>query len=234
MAKHIVIVEDDQDQRDNYQFALEQRGYQVTAYAGKDEAESGLKLQRPDLVILDIIMHDNIDAGFQLCAALLKIHPELPVLFLTERIGEIDRILGLRMGAWDYQPKPVSLDFLAEKVATLVRLGDIRIVSAETNDQKVKDIGHLQLLEESRQAKWQGQEILGLTLTEFRMIEALTRRPGNILTYDTLAQATHQHYVSNNTISTHIRNIKRKIKLIDTDFDAIKSEYGMGYRWSDR
>ena len=234
MAKHIIIVEDDQDQRDNYQFALEQRGYRVTAYAGKGQAEAGLKQQRPDLVILDIIMDDNIDAGFQLCAALLKIHPDLPVLFLTERVGEIDRILGLRMGAWDYQPKPVSLDFLAEKVATLIRLSDIRVVTAEADDQSVREIGHLQLLEESRQAKWRDQEIEGLTLTEFRMIEALTRRPGHILTYDILAQATHQHYVSNNTISTHIRNIKRKVKAIDAQFDAIKSEYGMGYRWSER
>ena len=232
MAKHIVIVEDDTDQRDNYQFALEQRGYRVTAYAGKDQAEAGLRSERPDLVILDIIMDDNIDAGFQLCTALLKMHPELPVLFLTERVGEIDRILGLRMGAWDYQPKPVSLDFLAEKVATLLRLSDIRGVPSEADEQNVKDVGDLQLLEESRQAKWQGEEILGLTLTEFRMIEALTRRPGHILTYDTLAQATHQHYVSNNTISTHIRNIKRKIKKADSNFDAIKSEYGMGYRWS--
>ena len=91
----------------------------------------------------------------------------------------------------------------------------------------------MQLLEESRQAKWRDQAIAGLTLTEFRMIEALTRRPGHILTYDTLAQATHQHYVSNNTISTHIRNIKRKLKNIDAEFDAVKSEYGMGYRWSE-
>lgn len=235
MAKHIVIVEDDTDQRDNYQFALEQRGYRVTAYAGKDQAETGLKKERPDLVILDIIMDDNIDAGFQLCSALLKIHPELPVLFLTERVGEIDRILGLRMGAWDYQPKPVSLDFLAEKVATLVRLSDIRDVSTEGfNDQSIREVGFLQLLEESRQATWRDQEIVGLTLTEFRMIEVLTRRPGHILTYDNLAQATHQHYVSNNTISTHIRNIKRKVKNIDSGFDAIKSEYGLGYRWSDK
>jgi two-component system OmpR family response regulator len=118
-------------------------------------------------------------------------------------------------------------------LATLIRLSDIRVVTAETDDQKIRNIGHLQLLEESRQAKWRNQEIVGITLTEFRMIEALTRRPGNILTYDTLAQATHQHYVSNNTISTHIRNIKRKVKKIDAQFDAIKSEYGMGYRWSD-
>ncbi len=234
MAKHIVIVEDDPDQRDNYQFALEQRGYQVTAFAGKQAAEEGMQTMRPDLVILDIIMDDNIDAGFQLCAALLKLHPELPVLFLTERVGEIDRILGLRMGAWDYQPKPVSLDFLAEKVATLVRLSDIRVVNTDADDQKIKTVGHLQMLEESRQARWMDEEIKGLTLTEFRMIEALIHRPGNILTYDTLAQATHQHYVSNNTISTHIRNIKRKIKKIDASFDAIKSEYGMGYRWSDK
>ncbi len=232
MAKHIVIVEDDADQRENYQVALEQRGYQVTAYASKESAQEGLMQVKPDLVILDIIMQDNIDAGFQLCSDILKRFPQIPVLFLTERVEEIDRIIGLRMGAWDYQPKPVSLGFLAEKVATLLRLSDIRDAPAEV-EQSVRQVGALRLLEESRLAQWDGKDIEGLTLTEFRMLEALTRRPGHIVTYDVLAQATHQHYVSNNTISTHIRNIKRKIKKLDNSFDAIKSEYGLGYRWPD-
>jgi len=232
MAKHIVIVEDDADQRENYQVALEQRGYKVTAYASKESAQEGLMQVKPDLVILDIIMQDNIDAGFQLCSDILKRFPHIPILFLTERVEEIDRIIGLRMGAWDYRPKPVSLGFLAEKVATLLRLSDIRDAPAEV-EQSVRQVGSLRLLEESRLAQWNGKDIEGLTLTEFRMLEALTRRPGHIVTYDVLAQATHQHYVSNNTISTHIRNIKRKIKNLDHGFDAIKSEYGLGYRWPD-
>lgn len=233
MAKHIVIVEDDADQRENYQVALEQRGYQVTAFASKESAQEGLMSIKPDLVILDIIMQDNIDAGFQLCSDILKRYPQIPVLFLTERVEEIDRIIGLRMGAWDYQPKPVSLGFLAEKVSTLLRLSDIRDAPQDDLEQNVREVGALKLLEESRLAQWQGQDIEGLTLTEFRMLEALTRRPGHIVTYDVLAQATHQHYVSNNTISTHIRNIKRKIKKLDNGFDAIKSEYGLGYRWTE-
>jgi two-component system OmpR family response regulator len=231
MAKHIVIVEDDPDQRDNYQIALEQRGYRVTAYVGKQDAFVGLQ-QRPDLVILDIIMDNNIDAGFQLCVDLLKQHPQLPILFLTERVTEIDRILGLRMGAWDYQPKPVSLDFLAEKVATLLRLSDIRnLDGSQLTDEQNHQIGNLQLYNESRIARWCGHTIEDLTLTEFRMLEILTRRPGHIVNYDTLARSTQQHYVSNNTVSTHIRNIKRKIKKFDPAFNAIQSEYGMGYRW---
>ena len=230
MAKHIVIVEDDADQRENYQVALEQRGYQVTAYASKESAQEGLMQVKPDLVILDIIMQDNIDAGFQLCSDILKRFPHIPVLFLTERVEEIDRIIGLRMGAWDYQPKPVSLGFLAEKVATLLRLSDIRDAPAEV-EQSVRQVGSLRLLEESRLAQWDGKDIEGLTLTEFRMLEALTRRPGHIVTYDVLAQATHQHYVSNNTISTHISNIKRKFKAVDVGFNNIISEYGQGYRW---
>jgi DNA-binding response OmpR family regulator len=117
-------------------------------------------------------------------------------------------------------------------VATLLRLSDIRDAPAEV-EQRVREVGALRLLEESRLAQWNGQDIEGLTLTEFRMLEALTRRPGHIVTYDVLAQATHQHYVSNNTISTHIRNIKRKIKKLDNHFDSIKSEYGLGYRWPD-
>ena len=230
MSKHIVIVEDDEDQRENYQVALEQRGYKVTSYSSKETAEKGLESFKPDMVVSDIIMQNNVDAGFQLCSFVLARHPQVPILFLTERVAELDKIIGLRMGAWDYQPKPVSLDFLAEKVATLLRLSELR-EAPQTVEQKIYQVGHLMLLEDSRVAKWKEQEIEGLTLTEFRMLETLTRRPGNVISYDVLAKTTHQHYVSNNTISTHIRNIKRKIKRLDNYFDAIQSEYGLGYRW---
>jgi two-component system, OmpR family, response regulator len=127
----------------------------------------------------------------------------------------------------------VSLGFLAEKVATLLRLGDIKnLDNSQRSNEQIHQTGDLRLYDESRIAQWRGHTIEVLTLTEFRMLEILIRRSGHIVNYDTLAQSTQQHYVSNNTVSTHIRNIKSKIKQLDPTFNAIKSEYGMGYRWA--
>ena len=117
MAKHIVIVEDDPDQRLNYADAITNKGYQVSAYGNREEALAAFDDALPDLAILDIILGDEVDAGFQLCRELLARSPSLPVIFLTERINEIDKISGLRLGAWDYLPKPISLDYLAKSLS---------------------------------------------------------------------------------------------------------------------
>ena len=110
MAKLIAIVEDDPDQRSNYTDAIIKKGYTVNAYGTREEALEGIDKELPDLAILDIILGEEVDGGFQLCRDLLAKAPNLPVIFLTERIDEIDKISGLRLGAWDYLPKPISLD----------------------------------------------------------------------------------------------------------------------------
>ena len=107
----IAIVEDDDDQRQNYVRALARMPVQVLAFADKQSALQALANQRPDLLILDIILGQEYDAGFNLYSQLSRQYPDLPVLFLTERVGEIDQVSGLRMGAWDYQPKPISIDY---------------------------------------------------------------------------------------------------------------------------
>ncbi len=109
MAKKIAIVEDDPDQRLNYSDAIAKKGYEVASHANRLEAIRAFDLELPDLAILDIILEDEIDGGFQLCRELLQRAPDLPIIFLTERIDEIDKISGLRLGAWDYLPKPISL-----------------------------------------------------------------------------------------------------------------------------
>ncbi|MEC8833443.1 MAG: response regulator, partial [Pseudomonadota bacterium] len=96
MAKHIAIVEDDPDQRANYTDAITKKGYDVTGYASRQEALEGFDRDLPDLAILDIILGEDVDGGFQICRDLLSRAPSLPVIFLTERIDEIDKISGLR------------------------------------------------------------------------------------------------------------------------------------------
>ena len=230
MAKNIAIVEDDPDQRTNYVDAIKKKGYDVVAYSSREEALAGFEQALPDLAILDIILGDEVDAGFEICRELLTKSPSLPVIFLTERITEIDKISGLRLGAWDYLPKPISLNYLAERISSLLRINTARVESG-TGTSTAKIVGEMSIDQEALLVSWKGQEI-NLSGTEFRMLAKLVRVPGHAVSYDTLMNATMQSLVTNNTINTHMRNIRKKFESIDPDFDSIKSEYGFGYRWS--
>lgn len=231
MAKNIVIVEDDPDQRLNYSDAITKKGYVVRAYGSREEALKGFDVELPDLAILDIILGEEVDAGFQLCRDLLTRAPSLPVIFLTERIDEIDKISGLRLGAWDYLPKPISLDYLAERISSLLRINEARNEVREQDSSTARKIGDLSLDQEALLASWKNQRI-DLSGTEFRMLAKLVRMPGHAVSYETLMNATMQSLVTNNTINTHLRNIRKKFEKVDADFACIKSEYGYGYRWS--
>ncbi|MFM8356126.1 MAG: response regulator transcription factor [Gammaproteobacteria bacterium] len=232
MAKTIVIVEDDPDQRANYTDAITKKGYRVVAFASRQEALAGFEAALPDLVILDIILGEEVDAGFQLCRDLLARAPSLPVIFLTERINEIDKISGLRLGAWDYLAKPITLDYLAERISSLLRINEVRAEQSDTRPSPTaRRVGDLALDPDALLASWKGQR-LELSGTEFRMLAKLVRAPGHAVSYETLMNATMQSLVKNNTINTHMRNIRKKFEKIDPDFSAIKSEYGYGYRWS--
>ena len=232
MAKTIAIVEDDPDQRSNYVDAITKKGYDVVAYSSREEALAGFERELPDLAVLDIILGDEVDAGFELCRDLLAKSPSLPVIFLTERITEIDKISGLRLGAWDYLPKPISLNYLAERISSLLRINAARI-EAGNNTSSAKIVGDMSIDQEALLVSRKEQPI-NLSGTEFRMLAKLVRVPGHAVSYDTLMNATMQSLVTNNTINTHMRNIRKKFEGIDPEFDGIKSEYGYGYRWSSK
>lgn len=230
MERSIAIVEDDPDQRQNCADALTRRGYQVLAYGSRAEAQAAFDRQLPDLAILDIMLGDEQDAGFELCRYLLARKSGLPIIFLTSRNDDIDRISGLRLGAWDYQTKPVSLEFLAERVSSVFRILNINKEQALTVNEQ--SIGDLTFDSERMQVAWQGQSLV-LTFTEYSVLEELiNRKDARGASYDALAEATRQGVVQNNTINTHILHLRNKFRDIDSDFDCIKSVYGYGYRWA--
>ena len=226
MSHTVAIVEDDPDQRASCAEALARRGYRVVSCSGVDEARTRLTDPAPDLAILDIMLGDEHDGGFTLCRELLGANPDLPVLFLSSRSDDIDRISGLRLGACDYQVKPVSLAFLVEKVAALLRMRE----PAATPDAPQRH-GDLEIDAERCSAAWRGQP-LQLTLTEFRVLHAIVE-PGHArgASYDRLAAATRQTVVTNNTLNTHVRNLRHKFRDLDPAFAAIANVYGFGYRW---
>lgn len=231
MAKRIAIVEDEPDQRENYADAIAKKGYQVSAYPDRASAMAGFERDMPDLAILDIVLGEEVDAGFQLCRDLLAKEPSLPVIFLTERVDEIDRISGLRLGAWDYQSKPISLDYLAERISSLLRISEVRNGTEAASESSTRRVGDLELNQDALLVSWRGKR-LSFSGTEYRMLVKLVRMPGHAVSYETLMNASRHNLVSTNTINTHMRNIRKKFEEVDPDFDSIRSEYGFGYRWT--
>lgn len=229
MSRNIAIVEDDPDQRENYADALTANGYKVTTYSNRVEAQAGMRQNLPDLAILDIMLEDEMDGGFDLCRNLRTIAPKLPIIFLTARDTDIDRVSGLRLDAWDYLTKPVNLQFLGVRVSSLFRIVDT-LHTQTTELEAIVRLGPLQLDPNSMSILWDGKEV-NLTLTEFWLVEALARRPGHVKTYENLMQITRQSYVERNTINGYIRRIRKKFKEVDANFSMIQTVFGVGYRW---
>lgn len=229
--KKIAIVEDDEDQRENYADALKQHGYDVSTYSNRPTALAGMRENMPDLAMLDIMLEDEMDGGFDLCRDLRMLSPKLPIIFLTARDSDIDRVSGLRLDAWDYLTKPINMQFLTVRITSLFRIVDS--LDNQDNASESEDIiqrGSLYIDPNSMTITWKEQN-LSLTLTEFWLIEAMARRPNQVKSYDNLMQITKQSYVERNTINGYIRRIRKKFTDIDVKFDRIETVFGIGYKW---
>ncbi|HAN59824.1 MAG TPA: DNA-binding response regulator [Gammaproteobacteria bacterium] len=229
MPSTIAVVEDDADQRDTYVDVLIANGYAVNAYADKASAQSAFRTTLPDLAILDIMLGQDMDGGFDLCMELRNQSQTVPVIFLTARDSDVDRISSQRMLAWDYITKPVSLEFLVARVHALLSIA-AHLQSTEPN-ATVLTINELEIDENSMSIQWQGER-LNFTLTEFQIVESLARRPGHVKTYDSLIDVTRQGLVEKNTINGYIRRIRSKFREIDSAFDRIQTVHGTGYKWA--
>lgn len=224
--KRITIVEDDLDQRNNYADYLRNQGYEITTYSNRNDAEIGFKDKLPDLAVLDVMLENDYDAGFELCKIIKAKNPNLPVIFLTARDTESDKVSGLRLDAWDYLIKPITLDYLGVRISSL-----FRIANSITNESTQKTIyGQLSIEQDSMTIYWQNKP-LDITLTEFWIIEVLLKNPGKVITYNELMQISKQTIIEKNTINGHIRRIRKKFIDIDPSFKLIKNVFGVGYKW---
>lgn len=230
MAYTIALVEDDDLLRANYTKALEREGYLVTSYAGRQEALEAFSSKLPELAILDVMLQDEMEGGFDLCLELRRMSPTIPIIFLTARDSDLDRVSGLRLGAWDYLTKnTTTLDFLPVRISALFRIVESLSKSHQADEDRVFSAGRLKINRERKQVFWK-DKLIDLTLTEFWLLFALARIPGHVKSHDQLMQAANV-VVTNNAITAHIRRIRDKFHDIDPGFDAIRTEYGMGYRW---
>ena len=227
MSKRIAIVEDEQAIRENYASAFRREGYSVELYEARQPALDAFDARLPDLVVIDINLKDEVEGGFDLCRELRSRSADLPIIFLTARDSEFDAVSGLRLGADDYLTKDISLPHLMARVAALFRRLDI--MKNPQGDENRLNRGNLELDIDRMAVRWKDQPV-GLTLTEFWMVHALARYPGHVKNRQQLMDAA-QAVLDDNTITSHIKRIRRKFIAIDSDFESIETVYGMGYRW---
>lgn len=227
MKQHIVIVEDELALAANYQDVLHRHGYRVTLFTQAMQAREGLETMMPDLVILDIALGDDGEAGFELCRELRSKHSTLPIVFLSARDTEIDIVSGLRLGADDYLTKDISQPQLLARITALLRR--VAALSAPERSEQVLKRDQLELNIERLTVKWRATEV-ELTYTEFWMLHALARHPGHIKSRAQLMDAANV-VLDDSTITSHIRRIRRKFEEIDPQFEQIETAYGLGYRW---
>jgi two-component system OmpR family response regulator len=179
------------------------------------------------LAVIDIGLKDEPEGGFALCRDLRAMSAELPIIFLTARDSELDAVSGLRLGADDYLTKDLSLTHLLARVTALFRRIDA--LTQPASRDHVVTRGMLVIDTERLHAAWQ-EKPLGLTLTEFWIVHALTKNPGHVKNRQQLMDAANV-VLDDNTITSHIKRIRRKFQCIDASFDGIETMYGMGYRW---
>lgn len=227
VRKQIAVIEDEQVIRENYIDYLSRQGYSVTGYTTRQEALAAFNKRLPDLVILDIGLADDIDGGFELCRELRNRSNTLPIIFLTARDSDLDSVSGFRLGADDYLTKDISLPHLIARIGALFRRIDAMQQEQPSDSQLIR--GDLQLDRDRLTAHWK-QNPVNLTVTEFWMLHALVRHPGHVRSRDQLMEEAHI-YVDSASITTHIKRIRRKFQLVDSDFSLIESVYGAGYRW---
>jgi two-component system OmpR family response regulator len=227
MKKQIAIVEDEPAISANYAAAFERNGYDVRTYASRRQATQAFDARLPDLAIIDISLGEEVEGGFELCRQLRARSAELPIIFLTARDSEIDAISGLRLGADDFLTKDISLAHLVARVIALFKRIEARNRPAKAT--QILNRGPLMLDGERLQVTW-NEHAVPLSLTEFWIVHALAQHPGHVKNRQQLMDAANV-VLDDNTITSHIKRIRRKFVAADSTFTAIETMYGMGYRW---
>ncbi|CAM8649157.1 MULTISPECIES: response regulator transcription factor [Sphingobium] len=233
MTATIALVDDDKNILTSVSIALQTEGFLTRIYSDPESALKALLDNPADLAVFDIKM-PRMD-GLELLRRLRE-KSQMPVIFLTSKADELDEALGLAMGADDYIAKPFSQRLLLARIRAILRRAEVSKIP-DAPDQPVADPiirGRLEMDPARHRVKWNGQDVT-LTVTEFLILETLAQRPGVVKNRNQLMDAAYQDdvYVDDRTIDSHIKRLRRKFREVDSDFNAIDTLYGAGYRFSE-
>ena len=229
MDNKVLVVDDDAHIRAVISFALRKHGFATVEAGDGLKALEAAERERPDLIVLDILMPE-LD-GTEVCRRLRarnSSRPAPPIIFLSSKDDEIDRVLGLELGGDDYVTKPFSPRELVARVrAVLRRRGEVRSNAGEGPRQIAQGLLSLDL--DTFTATWDGTGV-PLTATEFGILRALVQQPGRVFTRDNLMSVAYDEprYVSDRTIDSHVRRIRAKFR--SAGGEPIETVHGFGYK----
>jgi two-component system response regulator BaeR len=221
MTDRILIVEDEEKLASLLRDYLVQEGFEVAVLHRGDEVEDWVRSHETDLVLLDLMLPGK--NGLEVCKALRGTAAGLSIIMVTARVDEIDRLLGLELGADDYICKPFSPREVVARVKAVLR----RAKRAEAP----QDL-RLELDDAGYKATLAGKD-LGLTAVEFELMKVLASHPGRIYTREQLMDLMYrdQRIVSDRTVDSHVKKIRRKIAAVLPDREIVHSVYGVGYKY---
>jgi two-component system OmpR family response regulator len=235
----ILVVDDDAHLREVVEYALAKEGFKVETAADGAEGLARALRDDVDLVLLDILMPE-LD-GLELCRR-LRAQRSVPIIFLSSKGEEVDRIVGLELGGDDYLPKPFSPRELVARVRAVLRRSPADRAPATRGEERIRVLAPRTALREDRiavgpvvldpvyhQVTCNGQPVQ-LTVTEFNVLRVLLRRPGQVLTREVLVTEvySYDHFITERTIDTHVRRIRSKFR--PTGHDPIETVHGLGYK----
>src|SRR5215471_5406018 len=228
MPKKIVIVEDEAELAALIEYNLGRHGYDAQVLSGSKGTLRALEQAKPDLILLDVMLPD-VD-GFELCRQVRQspVLGRTPVLFLTARSDEVDRVLGLEIGGDDYMTKPFSPRELVARVKAHLRREEM------DTEPQVVDIGRFKLDRAARRV-FQGERELTLTSTEFNLLEFFLTHPGRAYSREQLLESVwgEQRYVTPRTVDVHVRRLREQIEEQPDSPRYLTTVRGFGYRFEE-
>ena len=219
MTQKILIVEDEEKIATLLRDYLQQSHYETHLIHHGDEVMPWLKENNPDLLLLDIMLPGK--DGLAICREIRK-ESTLPIIFITARVEEIDRLLGLELGADDYICKPFSLREVVARVKAVLR---------RLSPQPAVESG-LSFDEDTYKLHYRGQT-MDLSAVEFQLFKVMFERPGQIFSRQKLMDSIYNDHriVSTRTIDSHIMKLRKKLHLLNDQQELIYSVYGVGYKY---
>jgi two-component system OmpR family response regulator len=226
MPRNILVVDDDPHIRQLLTFALEKAGFGSIEAEDGEKALAAVRAHAPDLVVLDINM-PRMD-GLEVCRR-LRAESEIPILFLSSRDDEIDRVLGIELGADDYVTKPFSPREVVARIQAILRRVAAHPPAVEQAQTAIRH-GSLSLDTEGWRAEWNGAEV-PLTVTEFGILRTLASMPSKVFSRDAIIDRLHGpgFALTDRTIDSHVRNLRAKFGAAGAT-DIVETKPGIGYR----
>ena len=230
MKNKVLVVEDEQSIITLLQYNLQQAGYEViTAMDGEEGLEKALA-EKPHIIVLDLML-PNLD-GIEVCKQLRQNKVDIPILMLTAKDDEFDKVLGLELGADDYMTKPFSPREVVARVKAILRRTSKNVVNTEDSSTTPQiTIGPLRIFPENFEAYF-NEEALDLTPKEFELLAYLAKNKGRVLTRDQLLSAVWNYDFAGDTriVDVHISHLREKIEKESKKPNIIKTVRGLGYK----